>query len=184
MYLERIHVDDRARIREAVRRTHDPAGNGLFDVENRLVLPDGSIRWTSTRAQTFFAGEGAARRAVRTVGAVRDITEQKQAEAEQKKLEEQLFEAQKMESIGRLAGGVAHDFNNMLTVILGFAALAKSTSTPSDRLRKYLEEIEKAGNRSREIVQQLLGFSRRQIIEPKPANLNRLFADMQMTLAA
>jgi signal transduction histidine kinase len=120
---------------------------------------------------------------VRTVGAVRDVTEQKQAEKEQKELEERLFEAQKMESIGRLAGGVAHDFNNMLTVILGYAALAKAESAPSDRHLKYLEEIEKAGNRSREIIRQLLGFSRRQIITPKPANLNRLLADMEMTLA-
>jgi PAS domain S-box-containing protein len=183
MYLDRVHVDDRDRIREAVRRAHDPAGDGLYDVEHRIVLPDDSIRWTNTRSQTFFAGEGAARRPVRTVGAVRDITEQKQAEAAQKKLQEQLFQAQKMESIGRLAGGVAHDFNNMLTVILGYAALAKSKSAPSDDRLKYLEEIEKAGERSREIVQQLLGFCRRQLIAPKPANLNGLLADMQMTLA-
>jgi two-component system, cell cycle sensor histidine kinase and response regulator CckA len=180
-YYEHIHVDDRERIREAVRRAHDPAGDGLFDVEHRLVLPDGSIHWTSTRSQTFFAGEGAARHPVRTVGAVRDITEQKQAEEEQKKLEKQLFEAQKMESIGRLAGGVAHDFNNMLTVILGCAALAKSA--PSDAHLKYLEEIEKAANRSREMVWQLLGFSRRQTVNPKPANLNNLLADMEATLA-
>jgi PAS domain S-box-containing protein len=122
-YIERVHVDDREKIREAVRRSHDPAGDGLFDVEHRFVLPDGSVHWTSTRSQTFFEGEGAARRPVRTVGAVRDVTGQKQAEKEQKELEERLFEAQKMESIGRLAGGVAHDFNNMLTVILGYAAL-------------------------------------------------------------
>jgi PAS domain S-box-containing protein len=182
-YIERVQMDDREKIREAVRHAHDPAGDGLFDVEHRLILPDGSIRWTSTRSRTFFAGEGVARHPVRTVGAVRDITEQKQAEEEQKKLEKQLFEAQKMESIGRLAGGVAHDFNNMLTVILGYTALAKSKSAPSDAHLKYLDEIEKAGNRSREIVWQLLGFSRRQIITPKPANLNNLLADLETTLA-
>ena len=183
MYIERVHADDREKIHEAVRRAHDPTGDGLFDVEHRLVLPDGSVRWTSTRSQTFFEGEGAARRPVRTVGAVRDITEQKQAEEEQKKLGEQLLEAQKMELVGRLAGGLAHDFNNMLTVILGYAALAKSESAPADTQVKYLEEIEKAGNRSREMVWQLLGFSRRQMITPRPANLNRLLADMEMTLA-
>ncbi|HEY7391396.1 MAG TPA: PAS domain-containing protein, partial [Bryobacteraceae bacterium] len=182
-YFERVHVDDREKIREAVRRAHDPAGDGLYDVAHRVVLPDGSIRWTNTRSQTFFAGEGAARHPVRTVGAVRDITGQKRAEEEQKTLEKQLFEAQKMESIGRLAGGVAHDFNNMLTVILGYADLAKSKSAPSDAHWRYLEEIEKAGNRSREMVWRLLGFSRRQIIAPKPAKLNNLLADMEMTLA-
>jgi PAS domain S-box-containing protein len=181
--LERVHADEREKIREAVRRAHDPAGDGLFDAEHRVFLPDGSIRWTSTRSRTFFEGEGAARRPVRTIGAVRDITEQKQAAAEQERLERQLFEAQKMESIGRLAGGVAHDFNNMLTVILGYTALAKSKATPSGAQLTYLEEIEKAGNRSRELAQQLLSFSRRQIIAPRPANLNGLIADMHMTVA-
>src|SRR5262249_48459292 len=89
----------------------------------------------------------------------------------------------KMESIGRLAGGGAHDFNNMLTVILGYAALAECKSAPSDTNLAYLEEIEKAGGRSREIVWQLLGVSRGQTITPKPANLNRLVADMEMTVA-
>ncbi len=77
---------------------------------------------------------------------------------------------------------MAHDFNNMLTVILGYTAMAKSEPVTAEARLRYLDEIEKAGNRSREIVQQLLGFSRRQIIAPKPANLNDLLRDMQMTL--
>lgn len=85
-YLKRIHPGDLERIAAGVKRAHDPAGDGLFDVEHRIVLPDGSIRWTSIRCRTFFDGEGAARRPVRTVGAVRDITEQRQAEEEQRKL--------------------------------------------------------------------------------------------------
>lgn len=84
-YYGLVHPDDRGRIAAAVKRAHDPAGNGLFEVENRVQLPDGSIRWISTRSQTFFDGEGGGR-PVRTVGAVRDITEQKQAAEEQKKL--------------------------------------------------------------------------------------------------
>ena len=85
-FIERIHPEDRERIGAAIQRSLDPAGDGFFDVENRLLLPDGTVRWTSTRAQTFFEGEAAARRPVRTVGAVREITAQKQAEDEQKKL--------------------------------------------------------------------------------------------------
>jgi len=80
------HPGDLARIDAAVKRAHDPAGDGLFDVEQRLLLPDGSIRWTRTRSQTFFAGRVGKWHPVRTVGAVQDITEQKQAAEEQKKL--------------------------------------------------------------------------------------------------
>ncbi|HEV2445352.1 MAG TPA: ATP-binding protein, partial [Candidatus Sulfopaludibacter sp.] len=113
----------------------------------------------------------------------RDITERKKAEADQARLKDELFQAQKMESIGRLAGGVAHDFNNMLTVILGYAGLIKSKSSLSSQCAGYLDEIERAANRSQEITRQLLGFSRRQIIAPKPVVLNSLLAELQDPLA-
>ena len=81
-----VHPDDRERVAEEIRRSHSPAGDGLFDDEHRLLLPDGSIRWTSTRSQTFFEGQGEGRHPVRTVGAVRVITPWKRAQEEQKKL--------------------------------------------------------------------------------------------------
>jgi PAS domain S-box-containing protein len=80
VFLKSVHPADLARIGAAVARAHDPAGNGLFDVEHRIVRPDGSGRWISQRSQTFFAGEGAARHPVRTVGAVVDVTERRAAE--------------------------------------------------------------------------------------------------------
>ena len=120
--------------------------------------------------------------AIRMSGTIQDITEAKRAEAERAKLEAQLAQAQKMESIGRLAGGVAHDFNNMLTVILGYAAMAKAKLPPGSPLQKHLTEIAKAGNRSKEITQQLLGFSRRQMIAPVPTDLNALIAELQQPL--
>jgi PAS domain S-box-containing protein len=79
-YLECVYPEDRERIAAAVRRAHNPAGDGLFDVEHRIVRRDGAIRRLTTRSQTFFDGEGGARHPARTVGAVRDITEHKQAE--------------------------------------------------------------------------------------------------------
>jgi signal transduction histidine kinase len=111
-----------------------------------------------------------------------DISPQKRAEADRARLEEQLRQSQKMEAIGRLAGGVAHDFNNMLTVIPGYAAMSKKTVPPGSRQHKYLAEIEKAGNRSKEITQNLPGFSRQQIIAPVATDLNELLNDLQEPL--
>jgi PAS domain S-box-containing protein len=85
-YIELIHPDERDEIVAAVRRAHDPAGDGLYTVEHRLVQGDGSVRWVSLRSRTFFEGEGAARRPVRTIGAMMDITERKRAEEEKAKL--------------------------------------------------------------------------------------------------
>jgi two-component system cell cycle sensor histidine kinase/response regulator CckA len=79
-FIDSIHPEDRERIAAAVRQAHNPEGDGLFAVEHRIIRRDGSIRWVTTRSQTFFSGEGEARRPVQTIGAVRDITEEKQAE--------------------------------------------------------------------------------------------------------
>ena len=101
-----------------------------------------------------------------------DITERKEAEAEREKLEAELRQAQKMESVGRLAGGVAHDFNNMLSIILGHAQLALRSIDPSNPLHADLEEIQKAGQRSAELTRQLLAFARKQTVAPKVLDLN------------
>ncbi|HNV71323.1 MAG TPA: PAS domain S-box protein, partial [Candidatus Ozemobacteraceae bacterium] len=97
----------------------------------------------------------------------RDITARKQAEEEQRKLQAQLAQAQKMESVGRLAGGVAHDFNNMLGVILGHAELAMESIGPNEPLRSTLEEILKAAERSADLTRQLLAFARKQTVSPR-----------------
>jgi two-component system cell cycle sensor histidine kinase/response regulator CckA len=78
-FIECIHPEDRERIAAAVRLAHDPEGDGLFEVEHRIIRRDGSIRWVTTRSQTFFSGEGGARLPVQTIGAVRDITDDKEA---------------------------------------------------------------------------------------------------------
>jgi len=111
-----------------------------------------------------------------------DITERKHAEEEKKKLEAQLLQSQKMEAVGRLAGGVAHDFNNMLAVILGYAELLKASLPAGASMLKPLMEIEKAAVRSRDITRQLLAFSRKQLISPKPVLLNSVVENMQKAL--
>ncbi len=109
---------------------------------------------------------------VGSVVTFRDITVRKRVEAEGKKLEEQLFQAQKMESVGRLAGGVAHDFNNMLGVIIGMAEMALEMDLSTDGLRHNIEEILKAGLRSADLTRQLLAFARKQAAIPKVLDLN------------
>ncbi|MCE5243135.1 MAG: PAS domain S-box protein [Syntrophobacteraceae bacterium] len=113
----------------------------------------------------------------------RDITERKRADEEKQKLAEQLRQAQKMEAIGRLAGGVAHDFNNMLGVILGYAELLKSKLPPGDGLLCDVMEIERAGLRSRDITRQLLAFSRKQVVAPRKVEINALIDGMLKTLS-
>ncbi|MFH0729595.1 MAG: PAS domain S-box protein [Pseudomonadota bacterium] len=93
-----------------------------------------------------------------------------------------LMQAQKMEAVGRLAGGVAHDFNNMLNVILGYTGLAMSRLALQDPLHQHLKQIEKAAQRSAELTQQLLAFSRKQIVVPRVLNMNTVVLDQKKML--
>jgi len=104
--------------------------------------------------------------------AFQDITDRKRAEAEQARLRDQLLQAQKLESVGRLAGGVAHDFNNMLAVILGHAELALVDMAPGTPLHNELTEIHRAAQRSAELTRQLLAFARKQIVAPQVLEVN------------
>ncbi len=104
---------------------------------------------------------------------IQDISSHKQAEEEKEKLQAQLLQSQKMETIGRLAGGIAHDYNNMLSVILGYTELAISQVNPSDRIYSQLTEVLNASKRSADITGQLLAFARRQPMEPRALDLNQ-----------
>ncbi len=115
-------------------------------------------------------------------GIIVDITERKQAEEERAKLEEKYRQSQKMEAIGRLAGGVAHDFNNLVCAITGTASLALDDLPVQDPLRESLEEITKAADRAAALTQQLLAFSRKQVIAPKVINLSHLVERMHSML--
>ncbi|MBI5343555.1 MAG: PAS domain-containing protein [Deltaproteobacteria bacterium] len=112
-----------------------------------------------------------------------DVTDRRRAEDEKEILRAQLQQAMKMEAVGRLAGGVAHDFNNLLTAIIGNVSLASMKVPPSDKVTDLLAEAKKAAERAARLTQQLLAFSRKQIIEPKVLDLNDLVADLEPMLA-
>jgi signal transduction histidine kinase/ActR/RegA family two-component response regulator len=101
---------------------------------------------------------------------------------ERAELEEQLRHSQKLEAVGQLAGGIAHDFNNLLTAILGYSELLRDELGPRDQKRMYADEIHKAGDRAASLVQQLLGFSRQQMIAPRVVDLNVALADSRRLL--
>jgi C4-dicarboxylate-specific signal transduction histidine kinase len=147
-----------------------------FNKEYRIVrVNDGAVRWMHGLGKLEF---GDTEQPVKMFGTIQDITERKHAEEEKEKLQAQFLQAQKMESVGRLAGGVAHDFNNMLQAILGNVDLAIGQVAPGKGLRENLEEIQKAAQRSAELTRQLLAFARKQTVSPKILDLNDVVSGM------
>jgi PAS domain S-box-containing protein len=150
-------------------------GSVAVHAEEWVISATGSRLLLDTVKTPIYGEDG---KPMGLVGISRDITERKRTEEERGKLEGQLQHAQKMESVGRLAGGVAHDFNNMLSVILGHAHLALMEPELSKRLHDSLEEISKAAERSADLTKQLLAFARKQDISPKVLDLNKTVSGM------
>ena len=154
-----VHPHDRDAVRAASLAAKR---DGLpYDIEHRIVRGDGTVRWVREQADVVRGGDG---RATRMVGTVQDITERRL-------LEEQLRQSQKMEAIGRLAGGIAHDLNNALTAIAGYAELALGAIADGPA-RADVKEIRRAAERAGSVTKQLLAFSRRQMLEPRVFSLN------------
>lgn len=172
-FRELLHPDSLPTYLAARRRVRE--GDGIYHAELRFRLRDGRERWGLVTGRLIRDDDG---QPARIVGVDLDITERKRAEEEREKLQAQLTQAQKMESVGRLAGGVAHDFNNMLQAILGNAALALQDLPPDSPARESLEEIEKSARRSADLTRQLLTFARKQTISPRILDLNDTVAGM------
>ncbi len=171
-FLESVHPEDREAVLSGIAPN---PGAGISDLEYRVVRPDGDTRWVWARELPIQDEQGIV---IRHAGIAVDITERRRAEEEKEHLREQLLQIQKLESIGRLAGGVAHDFNNMLGVIIGHAEMALLTLKPDESVCFDLREILTAAHRSADLTRQLLGFARKQTISPKPLDLNDAVSGM------
>ncbi len=149
----------------------------LSSFELRLRRKDGSPVWILTN-DTIVEDNGQLVKEATVI----DITERKRAEEALKKTQEQFLQAQKMEAVGRLAGGVAHDFNNLLTIINGYSDLMLESAPGGSREQSHLEEIRGAGERAAALTRQLLAFSRKQVIEPRILDLNAIVGRAQKML--
>jgi PAS domain S-box-containing protein len=154
--------------------------HGRSTLEYRFRQGDGGYRWIRCDMRLIREETG---RPSEVVGALLDIAERKRTEEEQSKLRAQFQQAQRLESVGRLAGGVAHDFNNLLTVINGYADLLLKQLTPPDPMRGSVAEIRKAGQRAAELTWQLVLFSRGQVTQAREVDLNELIAEVEKMLA-
>lgn len=163
--LDFVHPDDREKVQERIRAMLTE-GRRVPPLEERFLRRDGTAVEVEVAAGPFtLEGRPAVLVVAREIGA-------------RKRLEEQLRQSQKMEAIGRLAGGVAHDFNNLLTAISGYAEFILNGLSPEDPLRYDAEAILKASERARTLTRQLLAFSRRQVMELKVVDLNRILQDL------
>ena len=169
-FVDLVHPDDREFVLETVKKAIQSGSD--FSYAHRVILPDGPMRWLSGAGRIHLNERG---EPVRGVGVYQDITERRALEAQNEQL-------QKMEAVGRLAGGVAHDFNNLLTVILGFCDLLLSDLSADDPRQADIAEIQKAGACGAGLTRQLLAFSRKQIIEPTLLDLNVVVTGMQAML--
>jgi PAS domain S-box-containing protein len=163
--LDLVHPEDRTQLAEVLQRALEGSvGTPAFRCRHR----DGSWRVIElmSTAPTTHEGQPA------IFGAARDVTERRA-------LEEQLRQSQKMEAVGRLAGGVAHDFNNFLTIITGYAELIRDRTKHDPEMREEVDEIRKAAERAANLTRDLLAFSRRQVMAPRVLNLNEIVRGMQ-----
>ena len=162
-----VATDEVDRVKHTVATWVQSGRQGALQFESIGRRMDGSHFPVAVNVTMITLAEGAC-----SLAFISDITERCRAEEERHKLQTQLLHAQKMESVGRLAGGVAHDFNNMLGVILGYTELSMKQLAPSERLYANLQQIKEAAEHSADLTRQLLAFARRQTVAPKVIDLN------------
>ena len=176
-FLDAIHLEDRKRVLAnlELEKIGQP-----FDHEYRIIRPDGSIRWIWDRGFPVYEKTG---QITRYVGVAQDITERKKIEEEKEKLREQLYHSQRLDAVGKLAGGIAHDFNNILTAIIGYGNLLQMEFKEDSQSKMFIQRILTSAERAARLTQGLLAFSRKQIGNPVPINLNETIKREEHLLA-
>jgi len=170
-FIERVHPDDRPFVAASVQRALE--GGGGLDYEFRIILPDGRVRWLADQGRVMRDQRG---NPLYMTGVCIDTTERKL-------IEERLRQAQRMDSVGQLAGGIAHEANNMMSVVLGCADYVLQRTDLPGPVRDDVDQIWKAAKRTAGITQQLLAFSRRQVLQPQVLDLNATVRDLEPILS-
>jgi len=171
-WLALIHPEDRAAVGEAFARIRD-SDTGTGTITLRVVRKDGGVRWLEARERVLPSAAG-----LRVLGAARDVTPAREAEHARHRLERQMQEAQRLESLGLVTSGVAHDFSNVLTVILGNVRLALAELPTAHPLRPRLERVLAAAEHGAGLTEQMLVYAGRAPQAPKPVNLSALVEEM------
>jgi PAS domain S-box-containing protein len=171
-----VPADSRERVRRAIEHVFETRGIDEYEVEGPPG-PDGVRVATSVRAGPLIERD----EVVAATLCATNVTERKQAEKARARLEEQVMQAQRMESVGQLAGGVAHDFNNLLTAVVALVELADQEA-PSEKVREYLRGVRDAAARGSALTQQLLAFARKRVVQPENVELAATLARMEPVL--
>ncbi len=171
LWIQMVYEEDRKAVVEQAEKAL--SGGAVPPLEHRIIHKDGKLRWVKNTVVPHHDEHGPL---ISYDGLIKDITEIK-------KLEEQLRHVQKMEAIGQLAGGIAHDFNNILNAILGFGNLIRDKMKKDDPNMPYLEEVIDAGERATHLTRSLLTFSRKQVSDIKPADVNDIVSGIGKMLS-
>ncbi len=170
-FLGWVHEEDRKAVEAQMQRCLR-GQQAEYLLEHRIVVQDGATRWVEGCGRVEFAPGG---RPFRMAGTLTDTTSRRM-------LEEQLRKSQRMEAMGRVAGGVAHDFNNLLTVIMSYAHLAKEALPPDHEVLQYIMPVREAADRAAALTRQLLVFARRDVVSLAVLDLNQVVHDLEKLL--
>jgi two-component system cell cycle sensor histidine kinase/response regulator CckA len=174
-FQEITHPEDIPKKQEVIRTLLEGWG-AQCSQETRYLRKSGEALWCSTNISLIHDAAG---RPAYFLGMLQDVDERKKAEAERGRLQQQLFQAQKMEALGTLAGGIAHDFNNLLSVMLGFASLARQRLNSDDPLQESMGMIEQSAQRAADLTRQLLGLARPERQQVKPVCVGEVLDRVQ-----